>query len=170
MLVNRFPEMVFWNPWLDAYFHWVKIFCETDPIIKRGYIQHPSEIPLKTKLVKAPLPEVQSVQATPSRGLCLESAKSFEVGNNLQVSITLNGSEFKADATVAWVEPEDDHYIIGVNFNDKDKSYGIRMAEQICHIEHYRRDVLQHQGRQLTEEEAAIDWVDRYASTFPEHF
>jgi hypothetical protein len=41
------------------------------------------------------------------------------------------------------------------------------MIEQICHIESYRRDVAQQEGRQLTTEEAAVEWISRYASSFP---
>jgi hypothetical protein len=41
------------------------------------------------------------------------------------------------------------------------------MVEQICHIERYRNDVAQREGRQLTAEEAALEWISRYASSFP---
>lgn len=170
MLVNRLPEVVFWNPWLDAYFHWVKVFCDTDPVLKRGYIQHPSEIPLKASLVNPPPANFLPDQA-PSQGLCFETAQPFAVGSDIHISIALNGSEFEGDAKVAWVEEQgESRRIVGVNFSDKDESYGIRMAEQICHIEHYRRDILLQEGRNLSAEEAAAEWVDRYASAFPEHF
>ena len=40
------------------------------------------------------------------------------------------------------------------------------MVEQICHVEHYRRQVRQIEGRQLDGEEAAQEWVSKYAADF----
>ena len=41
------------------------------------------------------------------------------------------------------------------------------MIEQICHIEHYRHEIEQVEGRKLNSEEAAREWIQRYASEFP---
>ena len=41
------------------------------------------------------------------------------------------------------------------------------MVEQVCNIENYRRDVEQREGRKLTTEEAAKEWIKRDASSFP---
>jgi hypothetical protein len=41
------------------------------------------------------------------------------------------------------------------------------MVEQLCHIEAYRRRVLQDEGRRLTDEEAAMEWIANYADRFP---
>jgi hypothetical protein len=41
------------------------------------------------------------------------------------------------------------------------------MVEQICYIEHYRKEVRATQGRVLTAEEAAREWIERNAGRFP---
>jgi hypothetical protein len=41
------------------------------------------------------------------------------------------------------------------------------MVEQLLHIESYRREIEQQEGRPLTTEEAAREWIGRYASSFP---
>jgi hypothetical protein len=41
------------------------------------------------------------------------------------------------------------------------------MIEQICHIEHYRKEVKLVEGRELSSEEAADEWITRYAGDFP---
>jgi hypothetical protein len=46
------------------------------------------------------------------------------------------------------------------------RSFILRMAEQICHIEHSRRTVRESQGRTLSSQEAAIEWIECYADTF----
>jgi len=40
------------------------------------------------------------------------------------------------------------------------------MIEQLCHIERYRWKVQKEEGRLLTSEEAAVEWISRYAGVF----
>ncbi len=41
------------------------------------------------------------------------------------------------------------------------------MVEQVCYIEDYRRFVLMHEGRELSQEDAASEWIAKYAAQFP---
>jgi hypothetical protein len=43
-----------------------------------------------------------------------------------------------------------------------------RMVEQVCYIENYKKVVYQTEGRLLTAEEAAMEWICKYASQFPD--
>ena len=56
---------------------------------------------------------------------------------------------------------------MGVSFVDPDDAFRTRMVEQICHIEHYKKEILEKEGRELTGEEAALEWIKRYAGRFP---
>ena len=42
------------------------------------------------------------------------------------------------------------------------------MIEQICHIEQYKADVLAKEGRQLDVEQAAREWIYKFADDFPD--
>ena len=42
------------------------------------------------------------------------------------------------------------------------------MVEQICHIEQYKQDVFEKDGRRLSGEQAALEWIEKYATDFPE--
>ena len=46
--------------------------------------------------------------------------------------------------------------------------FKLRMVEQICQIEHYRLTVLSDEGRVISSEQAAHEWVIEHASDFPE--
>jgi hypothetical protein len=70
-------------------------------------------------------------------------------------------------ARVTWCKNEGGQYAVGVQFLDADVAFRVRMVEQICHIENYRRDVEIQDGRKLTTEEAAKEWIKKYASSFP---
>lgn len=41
------------------------------------------------------------------------------------------------------------------------------MVEQLCHIEHYKAEVLAREGRQLDGEQAAREWIRKFAHGFP---
>ena len=40
------------------------------------------------------------------------------------------------------------------------------MTEQICHIEHYKQEVMKREGRRLDCSQAAMEWIDKYARDF----
>jgi hypothetical protein len=42
------------------------------------------------------------------------------------------------------------------------------MVGQVCHIESYKKVVYQAEGRLLTAEEAAMEWIGKHASQFPD--
>lgn len=75
---------------------------------------------------------------------------------------------FEADGEVMWCEADSNGgYEIGVSFLSAEDAYRARMMEQVCHIEQYRREVLQSEGRHLNDRDAAMEWIDRYAPEFP---
>jgi hypothetical protein len=41
------------------------------------------------------------------------------------------------------------------------------MVEQVCAIDRYRRQVLEQEGRTLSRDEAASEWITKYAGRFP---
>ena len=71
-------------------------------------------------------------------------------------------------ARVAWCHQEGSSFAVGVQFLDAAEACQVRMVEQVCPIESYRRDVEQREGRQLTAEEAAEEWISRHASSLIE--
>jgi hypothetical protein len=40
------------------------------------------------------------------------------------------------------------------------------MEAQCCQILRYRRDVIRREGRELSPDEAALEWIERFAETF----
>lgn len=145
----------------------------------RKYIRHPSDIPIDFQIDEADTPVVHKMKDISMGGLCFSTDRHMERGTKIHVHIPVamqvntDPSEsglfdrFEADGVVAWCRAEGNGFAVGVQFADPDTQFGLRMVEQVCHIEHYRYDVLQVQGRQLTSEEAAKEWVERYAAEFP---
>ena len=57
---------------------------------------------------------------------------------------------------------------MGVELLEKEEAFRTRMIEQICHIEHYKNEVYKTEGRELSGEEAALEWINKFAHTFPD--
>jgi len=58
-------------------------------------------------------------------------------------------------------------FVIGMSFRNKSEAFRMRMLEQLCYIEHYRQSMLEDEGRELNSQQAASEWIDRYAAAFP---
>ena len=68
---------------------------------------------------------------------------------------------------VVWSHFQRGYYQVGVEFDEHTTKFALRMVEQVCHIEQYRKEVLETEGRYLSHEKAAVEWIARYASKFP---
>ncbi len=139
----------------------------------RRFIRHPSDIPIEFQIDQGDKQRMQrALKNIGAGGLCFVSDHSIDQGTRIHIHIPLefqreDETGFDADGYVAWCLNEDEAYTIGVQFDDQSSRYTMRMVEQVCHIEHYRADVKENEGRDLTSEEAAKEWVERYAAEFP---
>jgi hypothetical protein len=142
---------------------------------KRQYIRHPSNIPIvweRTGTVSQ-LSDAANSLKEPLRnislgGLCFQSDRFLEQGTAIMVKIDLVRLVFQGQARVVWCRRNDElHYDVGVQFLDTDTGSRARIVEQICHIEQYKHDVLEGEGRTLSGEEAAMEWIHKHADDFP---
>ncbi|WP_176329900.1 PilZ domain-containing protein [Thioflexithrix psekupsensis] len=138
---------------------------------KRRFIRHPVTIPLKVSHTSSS--ELFSVKQSQQAlnnislgGLAFHSQQAFELGIPLKINIDLVNPPFEALCSVAWCQPKNGGYDIGVRFIDQDDAEEARMVEQICHIEDYRKK-LERQGRYLDMEAAAVEWLTEYGENFP---
>jgi hypothetical protein len=74
---------------------------------------------------------------------------------------------FRTRAKVIWCRQSDDHYDVGAEFAEEKDSFRARLVEQVCYIEHYKKEVLEKEGRILNGREAAQEWVQKFAENFP---
>ena len=47
-----------------------------------------------------------------------------------------------------------------------EEAFRLRMESQCCRIREYRLAILREDGRLLSPDEAALEWIERYAATF----
>ncbi|WP_370589664.1 PilZ domain-containing protein [Saccharophagus sp. K07] len=167
-----------WTAWFGLYREWLQqLLLPTEESVMRRYIRHPSDIPIDFQVDESEPRVVRRMRDVSAGGLCFTADRPMQKGARIRINIPLlrcaedsppdMTESFKAEGIVAWCRKEGENYAIGVQFADQSTQFGLRMVEQVCHIEHYRYDVLQEEGRVLSSEEAAREWVERYAAEFP---
>lgn len=136
--------------------------------LTQGYISHPCNIPAQITICSKTSFSPNTTSESGNIGISFMTDKFYAIDVALEVEIALNQPSFKATGRVAWCIPErDGRFRTGIVFDDPDTVYSVRMVEQICHIEHYRKQVEAQEGRQLSSEDAATEWIMRFAKDFP---
>jgi len=134
----------------------------------RKYIRHPTDIPIEFDVEGAIAGSRECLQDVSFGGLSFTSKIRIQPGSKIIITIRFVEPPFESMAMVKWCRKYGGHYEIGMAFCDHEDAYRARMVEQICHIEHYKREALLKEGRRLSGEQAAKEWIKRFASTFPQ--
>ena len=138
----------------------------TDP--RRRFIRHTADVPLEVRTVRESRRASRRGVNVSFGGLAFESDDPLAHGTTLEVRIDQVKPPFEAHARVVHCEPEGDHYCIGVQFLDAGDAFRARMVEQVCSIDRYRQQVREREGRELTGQEAAEEWIRDHAARFPD--
>jgi hypothetical protein len=133
---------------------------------KRRYIRHPSEIPIEVEAAADMAGDAAALRNVSVGGICFHSATSFTPGDIIGIRIALIRPVFTARGRVVWSRAAGDGYDVGIEFIATEDAFRARMVEQVCHIEQYRRDMREREGRDLDSGTAALEWIEKYAKTF----
>jgi hypothetical protein len=142
---------------------------EENDLSMRQYMRHPNDVPIACAVTD----NGEGVSGKRLRdighgGLSFVADAPIRNGAHVHIKIPVEQPPFEVDGTVVWCRPgEAEHYDVGVEFSTETVEFSVRMVEQICQIEHYRNEVLHHEGRELTCEQAAVEWIANNADTFP---
>jgi len=134
----------------------------------RAYIRHPADVPIEF----SPVEEVQTVKTVAQDislgGLSFSSSQRLPVGSIVKIRIPIVEPAFEAEAKVIWCLARPDRFEAGIEFVSEQDAYTARMVEQVCHIEHYRMWVKEVEGRTIDGENAAAEWIGKFAQDFPD--
>lgn len=99
-------------------------------------------------------------------GLAFKSPRGIPNGKEVRISFPVLDPIHSLTGVVVWNKKSGEAFEIGLEFKDPDGLYRLRMIEQICLIERYREEQ-QNEGRSLSSEDAAKEWIGLYARDFP---
>ncbi len=139
--------------------------CDPLIIIMRNFIRHPVDIPIK--IIKDESRYVQPLQDISVSGLRCRSDEALEMGAEIKIVIDLVKPTLEIQGKVIWCRAIGSSYELGIEYHGEQDAYRLRMVEQICHIEHYKKEVQIREGRTISSEQAANEWIGKYAEKFP---
>ena len=147
----------------------IKCWCPLqDNTTLRKFIRHPSDVPIRISLDRVVDEASEDTLTNISLGgLSFVSPRELAVHQKVRVCIPVIEQDHILEGRVVWCERGRNGYEIGLEFESSSELFRLRMIEQICHIEHYRKEIERHQGRKLSTEEAAKEWISQYAGDFP---
>jgi PilZ domain len=131
----------------------------------RSFIRHDTDLPIEVK-VESHSPRSEALRNVSQGGLSFRHHAALPVGAEVRVAIAVAGSGFEAPCRVVWCQPEGEAWQVGVVFVEPEDLFRARMIEQVCQIEQYREEH-QRSGRQLSGQEAALEWIGKFAAGFP---
>jgi len=135
--------------------------------VERQYIRHPSRMPIRFELC-GDLPwRDEYLRNVGEGGLCFATALALDPDLPIRVIIPVLGQQYAIEGAVAWCRPVASAYEVGVRFFTPQDRFCVRMVEQLCYIEDYRLQVEHEEGRRLSSEQAAEEWIALFADQFP---
>jgi len=132
---------------------------------RRQFIRHPVDVPIQIKPQSERVLEHIAIADIGEGGIAFYTNVMFEKGCALRVAIPHIQPPFEALCVVCWQKECGNEFEVGVRFLDADSRFRARMIEQVCHIEDYRKKLLG-EGRCLSSEEAAGEWITLFAADF----
>jgi PilZ domain len=133
----------------------------------RQFIRHPADIPIEVSTGDQSADATRHTHNVSLGGLAFQSDRELEPGIVVEVRVPFVRPMFETKARVVWCRAHEGGFELGVAFLHPDDAFRARMVEQVCYIENYKKAVYQTEGRLLTGEEAAMEWIGKYASQFP---
>lgn len=134
----------------------------------RTFIRHPTSIPIQVCAAGDDNEQVR-VRNLSAGGLCFITDKPVKVGSRVAFGIPITKPDYHGTGVIVWRrEQAPSSYEVGMRFTSDDEFFRARMVEQVCQIEDYRQR-LALKGRNLSSEEAAMEWIARYSASFDPH-
>jgi Tfp pilus assembly protein PilZ len=134
----------------------------------RNFIRHPTDIPFEYRITAHHPVERQALTNVSHGGISFQSSRCFEVGSEIDIRIPLREPVFEAKGLVVWCRKNGRAYDVGVEFTDHRTEHAARMVEQVAYIESYKKQVREREGRTISGEQAAFEWIAKYAGSFPD--
>ncbi len=100
-------------------------------------------------------------------GLSCCFPRPVTIGSEITINVDLVTPPAELLGKITWCRKFSEHYEVGLQFLDENDPFLMRMVKQVCHIENYKEDQNSNRGREISSEEAAREWIEKFAVDFP---
>ncbi len=136
---------------------------------RRKYYRHPISAPLKLRSTN----RKQDIQTETSElslgGLSFLWREKLSRGSFVDLSIPIKDKLFEIRGRVTYSvdDIKSGKFRTGILFIDSPSAFRAKLAEEALEIIRYRKEMSRELGTEVTEEEAAKKWIQRFAKEFP---
>jgi len=134
---------------------------------KRKFIHHPGELPISCRRAECTRASAKPFVENSFVGLSFNGREAVEPGTILDVTVNLCDEDQTFQGKVVWIRHLDHYYNLGLCFADEEDAFRVRMIEQVCHIEVYRRRLCKNEGHNIDIALAAQEWIEKFSAQFP---
>ena len=148
---------------------------------KRAIPRHAIELPIKYRVLgkskEATKPQPSEDQTYKTKnisdsGLLFLSSEYFKMGTLLELTLPLRDKVFTLEGRV--VHSSEDSatrlFRTGIYFASASSVFKVKLVDQIHQIDEYRRSLSIKEGRPVTEEEAAHQWIKEHSVEFADFY
>ncbi len=135
----------------------------SDKHTTRKYPRYPSDLPVKVLFEELVSSESTYLNNISEGGLSFNSMQPLALDAVVSIRIPLNKPVFDFAGRVVWCAKKGPEYIIGVEFVGNDPAFRERVVAMVRGIDEYRSQA-QQEGRYLNSQQAALEWISRYAN------
>ena len=132
----------------------------------RSYVRYPSGLPVSVSLEEVVASETLYLNNISRGGLSFNSMVALKVGTVIRLRIPPNRPLFEVLGKVVWCKKMSLQYVIGVEFINADDKARTQIIEMVFRIDEYRRKLLEQEGRGLTHQQAALEWIEKRWADF----
>ncbi|MEA3412223.1 MAG: hypothetical protein U9R74_11890 [Pseudomonadota bacterium] len=132
-----------------------------------SYILHPREIPVRVTVRKSPGTVFRRLENPGLGGVRLICREPYRPGLLVGLDVRVCGEWRQLRGIVVSLRDIGVGYEVGMGFLSRADAFEGRMLEQACHIESYKLGISRTQGRNISAEQAAREWIGRFSATFP---
>ena len=136
---------------------------------RRRFFRHPIQVPLQLKTSQKNSGVASRSEDLSLGGLNFIWPKKLSRGTLLDITIPVKEKLFELRAKVAYSREDrkSARYYTGVTFVDFPSAFKARLAEEVLEIMEFQKSISRQLGHDVSEEEAASQWVREHASRFP---
>ncbi|KEF31313.1 MAG: PilZ domain-containing protein [Gammaproteobacteria bacterium] len=135
----------------------------------RRFIRHPTEFPILIFAGDCASGDEASMCDISQGGLACRLTRKLRVGETVALGIPSIQQDYRIAGQIVRCRRCRAGYRIAVQFSDEAESFKTKMVEQVCQIEHFRRELCR-EGCELDSEAAAREWISRFGGQFADIF
>lgn len=127
--------------------------------------RYPGEIPVAYTLGEVVASESAYLNNISAGGISFDSMVALDPGTVILLQMPVSHPLFSTPSRVIWCRKIAFQHEVGVEFMDADMGFRGRIVDMVRRIEAYRQDAAR-AGRDLTAQEATLEWIELFGGEF----